>query len=163
MQPRRDSASNSLLSPHVNDDDDSSLRSLSDQDSDSEDDELIQGNHSSLELAKHDQQVLEDEEETEKLLTRSSPAHGLRRMFSSSDNFEQQSVRIGKRERKRRRRQKRDSLRGNRRDKPDEEGILLHEMEEGDFKDDTSSLSSTRSSELDRTELDNYSSSKASP
>lgn len=161
MQPRRESVSNSLLSPHINDDDESSLRSLSDQDSDSEDDEFIQANRSSLELAKHDRQVLEEEEEMEKLLTRSSPGQGLRRIFSSNDKFEQQSVRIGKRERRRRRRREREALRRNRGVKSDEEGILLHEMEEGDFKDDTSSLSSTHTSEVDRTELDNYSSSKA--
>lgn len=162
MQPRRESVSNSLLSPNVYDDDESSLRSLSDQDSDSEDDEFIQANRSSLELAKHDRQVLVEEEEMEKLLTRSSTAHGLRRIFSPNGKFDQQSVRIGKRERRRRRRQEREALRGKLGGKTDEEGILLHEMEEGDFKD-TSSLSSTRSSEVDRTELDNYPSSKAGP
>lgn len=161
MQPRRESVSNSLLSPRINDDDESSLRSLSDQDSDSEDDEFIQANHSSLELAKHDRQVLEEEEEMEKLLTRSGPADGLRRIFSSKqDKFEQRSVRIGKRERRRRRREERLASQRGHKGKSDEEGILLHEMEEGEFKDDTSSLSSTPSSVIDRAELDNHSYSK---
>ncbi|KAK2764520.1 hypothetical protein FQN54_009215 [Arachnomyces sp. PD_36] len=164
MQPRRESVSNSLLSPRINDDDESSLRSLSDQDSDSEDDEFIQANHSSLELAKHDRQVLEDEEEMEKLLTRSGPADGLRRIFSAgNEKFDQRSVRIGKRERRRRRRRERQASQRDREGKADEEGILLHEMEEGGFNDDTSSLSSTPSSELDRAELDSYNQSKASP
>jgi hypothetical protein len=159
---RRESGSNSLLSPRIIDDDDSSLRSVSDQDSDSEDDEFIQANHSSLELAKHDRQVLEEEEEMEKLLTRSGPADGLRRIFSSKhDKFDQHSVRIGKRERRRRRRRERLAAQRDHQGKADEEGILLHEMEEGEFKDDTSSLSSTPSSELDRAELDSYSHSKA--
>lgn len=160
MPPRRESVSNSLLSPHVNDDDESSIRSLSEQDSDSEDDEFIQANHSSLELAQHDRQVLEEEEELEKLLTKSNPAPGLRRIFSPNDKFDQQSVRIGKKERRRRRREERRVLQRKQHGKSDEEGILLHEMEEGGFKDDTSSTSSTRSSEVDRAELDNYSSSK---
>ena len=160
---RRESVSNSLLSPGAYDDDESSLRSLSDQDSDSEDDEFIQANHSSLELAKHDRTVLEEEEEMEKLLTRSGPADGLRRIFSPSrDKFDQQSVKIGKRERRRQRRRERLASQRDHGAKPDEEGILMHEMEEGGFKDDTSSASTTSSSDIDRAGLDSYTYSQAS-
>ena len=128
--PRRPS----LLSPAHYDNDASSLRSPSEQDSDSDDDELLRQPRSTLELSKHDRSVLEAEDELEKLLTRSGPAHGLRRIFSPSGT----SVRIGKKERRRARREARLS----RRERVSEEGELMYEMEEGLGDDDTSSLMS---------------------
>jgi hypothetical protein len=132
----------SLLSPANYDNDAASLRSPSEQDSDSDDDEFLRHPRSTLELSKHDRSVLEDEDELEKLLTRTGPAHGLRRIFSPNGN----SVRIGKRERRRARREARLS----RRERVSEEGELMYEMEEGlGDDDDTSSLMSGSSIDLD--------------
>lgn len=129
----------SLLSPSNYDNDASSLRSPSEQDSDSEDDEFLRHPRSTLELAQHDRSVLDEEDEMEKLLTRHSPAHGLRRIFSPSAS----SVRIGKKERRRARREARQT----RRERVSEEGELMYEMEEG-FRD-LDSLMSRSSSDLD--------------
>lgn len=140
----------SLLSPTAYDDDVSSLRSLSDQDSDSEDDELIQGTRDTLELAKHDRTVLEEEEEREKLLIRTSPTDGLRQIFGfRHDNGS--SVRIGKRGRRRQRRMSIEPSGGWRRyaGEADVEGECLYEMEEGGFRDDSSSQLSIASSDPD--------------
>ncbi|KAJ5274052.1 Alkaline phosphatase-like alpha/beta/alpha [Penicillium angulare] len=128
-----------LLSPSNYDNDAASLRSPSEQDSDSEDDEFLRHPRSTLELAKHDQSVLEDEDELEKLLTRRGPAHGIRRMFSPNGS----NVRIGKKERRRARKEARLS----RRERVSEEGELMYEMEEG-FGDDESLMSGS-STDLD--------------
>ncbi|KAF3391013.1 hypothetical protein DPV78_010986 [Talaromyces pinophilus] len=131
MPSRQELRDHDLLSPSAYDDDITSPRSLSEQDSDSEDDEFLRANRSSKELARHDKTVLEEEEEMEKLLVRSGPADGLRRIFSPTSG----PVRIGKRDRSRRRERKR-SIQGN----PHQEGDLMFEMEEGfrDFSDDDS-------------------------
>lgn len=126
--------SSHLLSPAGYDDDVSSLRSFSVQDSDSEDDELVRGSRSPLEIAQHDRTVLEEEDEREKLLTKSSPAEGLRRIFSPNGG----SIRIGKRERRKQRKERRAAQRQAQRrarKKPYIEGDLMYEMEEGDNKD----------------------------
>ncbi|KAJ5085170.1 Type I phosphodiesterase/nucleotide pyrophosphatase/phosphate transferase [Penicillium argentinense] len=128
-----------LLSPSHYDNDAASLRSPSEQDSDSEDDEFLRHPRSTLELNNHDRAVLDDEDELEKLLTRRGPAHGLRRMFSPNGS----SVRIGKKERRRARREARQS----RRERVSEEGELMYEMEEG-IGDDTDSLMSGSSWDL---------------
>ena len=130
----------SFLSPANYDNDAASLRSPSEQDSDSEDDEFLRHSRSTLELTQHDQAVLEDEEELEKLLTRQGPAQGLRRMFSPNRS----SVRIGK---KRQRRQVHTEGRGSRRERVSEEGELMYEMEEG-VGDDRASLMSDSLLEL---------------
>jgi hypothetical protein len=149
----------SLLSPTAYDDDVSSLRSLSDQDSDSEDDELVQGTRDTLELAKHDRTVLEEEEEREKLLIRASPTDGLRRIFGSKhDNGS--SVRIGKRERRKKRRLRRRGGRRRRAGVADAEGELMYEMEEGGFRDSSSQLSTASNSDVQT--LDNRVYNKAS-
>ncbi|PCG97593.1 Alkaline phosphatase-like, alpha/beta/alpha [Penicillium occitanis (nom. inval.)] len=131
MPSRQELRDHDLLSPSAYDDDITSPRSLSEQDSDSEDDEFLRANRSSKELARHDKTVLEEEEEMEKLLVRSGPADGLRRIFSPTSG----PVRIGKRDRSRRRERKR-SIQGN----AHQEGDLMFEMEEGfrDFSDDDS-------------------------
>ena len=132
-----------LLSPAAYDNDAASLRSPSEQDSDSEDDEFLRHPRSTLELASHDRAVLDDEDELEKLLTRGGPARGLRRMFSPNGS----SVRIGKKERRRARKQARLS----RRERVSEEGELMYEMEEG-FGDDESLMSGSSTS----TDEDDY-------
>lgn len=160
MPPRLVPSSPSLLSPAGYDDDVASLRSHSDLDTDSEDDQLVQATRSTLELALHDRTVLEEEEELERLLTRrANPPSGLQRIFSSTHDTGS-SVRIGKRDMKRRRKKRRPpQSRMNR--GGDEEGELMYEMEEGDAfnkEDDgsTSSLSSCSSStSLDTLALDN--------
>ncbi|KAJ5183861.1 hypothetical protein N7492_001477 [Penicillium capsulatum] len=129
----------SLLSPAGYDGDAASLRSPSEQDSDSEDDELLRHPRSTLELNQHDKAVLEDEDELEKLLTRQGPAHGLRRMLSPNRS----NVRIGKRERRRSRRGERES----RRERVSEDGELMYELEEG-IGDDAVSLLSDSSTDL---------------
>lgn len=116
-----------LLSPVAYDDDVSSLRSPSEQDSDTEDDEYLSKARSTTELAQYDRSVLEDEDELEKLLTKPGPARGLRRIFSPNAS----SVRIGKRGRRRQ---------GDKRDRyseyAGEEGEMMYEMEEG-YRDDS--------------------------
>lgn len=128
----------SLLSPGDYDEDAESLRSPSEQDSDSEDDEFLRHPRTTLELAEHDRTVLDDEEETEKLLTRKGPAHGLRRIFSPSSS----GVKIGKRERRERRKARKNARKE--RQKLSESGELMYEMEEG-HREDRSLLSSSSS------------------
>ncbi|RCI12075.1 hypothetical protein L249_0730 [Ophiocordyceps polyrhachis-furcata BCC 54312] len=64
-------ADGSLLSPVAYDDDASSLHSRSDQESDSEDDQLQQRARNSRELRAHDRIVLMEEEEMDRLVTSS--------------------------------------------------------------------------------------------
>ncbi|KKZ67479.1 ectonucleotide pyrophosphatase/phosphodiesterase family member 1/3 [[Emmonsia] crescens] len=161
MPLRKAPPSPSLLSPSAYDDDVVSLRSLSDQDSDSEDDELIKGSRTTLELSQHDRTVLEEEEERERLLVKKRPTDGLRRIFGHENGS---SVRIGKRERRRQRRLQRRAERIKRMgDKGEEEGLMF-EMEEGTFHDDASSQSSGTSSDLVHVTSDsrNYKSSRSS-
>lgn len=124
----------SLLSPRDYDDD-ASLRSPSEQDSDSEDDQFVRGSRTSIELAQYDRTVLDAEDETEKLLTRSAgPTEGLRRIFSPSSPVG--NVKIGKKERRQRRREERrreqgrDASRESRRKHTSENGEFLYEMDE---------------------------------
>ncbi|PLN75592.1 nucleotide pyrophosphatase family protein [Aspergillus taichungensis] len=144
MPSRRDLANPSLLSPSGYDDDADSLRSPSEQDSDSEDDEFLRASRTTLELTRHDQTVLEEEEETENLLTRSGPTHGLRRIFSPNHS----TVRIGKANK---RRSRRSARHGNGRR---HRGELMFEMEEG-HRDDESSLLSSES-DLDEDSQEKY-------
>ncbi|KAK2735258.1 hypothetical protein FQN57_001202 [Myotisia sp. PD_48] len=149
---RRPSNSPSLLSPGAYDDDVASLRSFSDQDSDSEDDHLIEVSRSTLDLVRHDLTVLEEEEEREKLLMRAKPGptDGLKRMFGvdvrDTTNYR---VRIGRKaERRERRKARRTSYLAT--DRIGEDNELMYEMEEGkygdkgtdSFDDDSSSVSS---------------------
>ncbi|KAL2841893.1 alkaline-phosphatase-like protein [Aspergillus pseudoustus] len=149
-------ARRNLLSPRDYDEDAESLHSpLSEQDSDSEDDDFLANSRSTLELSKHDRAVLDDEEETEKLLTRTGPTHGLRRLFSPNRS----NVRIGKKEARRQRRKERKDARRARREKRHGrghgEGDEMYEMEEG-HRDDEISLLSSSSSELDERVKEQY-------
>lgn len=142
MSSRRD-----LLSPRDYDDDAESLRSpASEQDSDSEDDKFLSRSRTTLELAEHDRTVLDDEEELEKLLTRSGPTHDIRRLFSPNRS----NVRIGKKEeaRRQRRKEKRDARRARREKRQDHDDEEMYEMEEGQPGDESSLLSDS-SSNLD--------------
>lgn len=154
------SPSASLLSPAGYDDDVASLRTLSDQESDSEDDQLIEASRSTFELSQHDLTVLEEEEERERLLLinkATSPTDGLKRILGvNSHDTGSVSVRIGKRERKRRERAREMARRDKEKSYPGEGNTLMYEMEEGGaFKkdgsdnDDASSVSSVSISDLD--------------
>ncbi|PYI09658.1 nucleotide pyrophosphatase family protein [Aspergillus sclerotiicarbonarius CBS 121057] len=143
MPLRRNIPTSSLLSPGDYDEDAESLRSPSEQDSDSEDDEFLRNSRTTLELAEHDRTVLDDEEEREKLLTRSGPTHGLRRIFSPSSS----SIRIGKQERRRQRQARREARKA-RHGRKRESAEIMFEMEEG-HRDDERSLLSASSSDLD--------------
>ncbi|CAG7964605.1 unnamed protein product [Penicillium nalgiovense] len=136
---RRPDTTPSLLSPGNYDNDASSLRSPSEQDSDSDDDALLGQNRSTLEIAEHDRAVLEAEEELENLLIRRGTGNGLRRIFSPNGS----SVKIGKTKKERRQR------RGSRRERISEDGELMYEMEEG-IGDDNASLLSGSSLDLDQ-------------
>ena len=150
---RKETGTRDFLSPAHYDDDAASLRSASDQESDSEDDEVLQGARSSLEIAEHDRLVLKEEEEREKLLTEGDSAgKGLRRIFSGSHSNGSR-VKIGKRERRRQRKQERNAARRRRKANNNEEGELMYEMEEGGPHDDVSSASSSDSSDLDRRKI----------
>jgi len=149
----KDTSARDFLSPSHYDDDAASLRSASDQESDSEDDEVLQGARSSLEIAEHDRSVLKEEEEREKLLTEGdSAAKGLRRIFSGSHSNGSR-VKIGRQERRRQRKQERKAARRRRKGKNNEEGELMYEMEEGGVHDDVSSASSNDSADVDRQKI----------
>ena len=144
----------SLLSPSAFDDDASSIRSHSDQDSDSEDDLILNRSRSTLELSRHDKTVLDAEDELERLLTKKSPSDGIKRMFGvRDDGVGTSTVRIGKQEKRRPSKRRR---RGSHRKSGDMAGQgesdgLMYEMEEGIVWDDDSGswTSSTPTSDSD--------------
>ncbi|KZF23688.1 Phosphodiest-domain-containing protein [Xylona heveae TC161] len=142
-----------FLSPRIHDEDVLSVRSLSDRESDSEDDNVLSAARDSGDIARHDRSVLEEEEERERLLTGGSSAGaGFRRMFSGG-NQGPERVRIGKSERKR---QKRRDRRAARRPGKGKHGTreLMFELEEGGLRTDTGSdISGASSSEIDRRRL----------
>lgn len=161
----RPSSSPYLLSPGAYDDDATTIRALSDQESDSEDDQLMEASRSTLDLVQHDRTVLEEEEERERLLIRakSSPTDGLRRIFGANPHDNGSfSVKIGKRDRSKRRRRELAALTSDRRRRRSsaqsnndamnlgEDDELMYEMEEGVCKaidsDDDSRSESTVSS-----------------
>ncbi|KAF4509882.1 hypothetical protein G6O67_001819 [Ophiocordyceps sinensis] len=180
--PDRDNRS--LLSPVAYDDDASSLHSRSDQDTDSEDDQLQQRARNSRELRAHDRIVLMQEEEMDQLVTssRREQQQGQRRgsglavpnpfkMFGRNNSLTNLSAAgsstedlvVEKRKARRaRRKQKRHRL--TRDARHGEDGELMYEMEEGGIKDGSSTGDSTPredSDEVDRRRLGLVASSKA--
>ncbi|KJZ72566.1 hypothetical protein HIM_08090 [Hirsutella minnesotensis 3608] len=134
----------SLLSPIAYDDDASSLHSRSDQDTDSEDDQLQQRARNSRELLAHDRIVLMEEEEMDRRGSLSAAA------ASSTEDLGSEK----RKARRARRKQKRERLARDARD--GEDGELMYEMEEGGMKDGSSSGDSTPrdgSAEVDRRRL----------
>jgi hypothetical protein len=131
-----------FIAPATFDNDAASLRSTSDQSSDSEDEELVEKLRTTLELDDYDSSVLREEEEREKLLTKRGPFGGIKQMFKGSSS--DVGLTLGDREaRRRRRKERRGSMRGLKGDSA-EEGQLMFEMEEG-FKDISSRSSSSDS------------------
>ena len=126
---------------------------LSDSETDLEDDRFSDDPiENSSDLAKHDNDILAEEDEREELLTRDRNGHGSGDKHKSfwavrSDSQEKKSLR-----REARRSKRRKSRRT--REKNDEEGELMFEMEEGGPKSDTSSQASSSSIELDKTNLE---------
>ncbi|KAM4065334.1 type I phosphodiesterase / nucleotide pyrophosphatase [Hirsutella rhossiliensis] len=176
--PDRDNRS--LLSPITYDDDASSLHSRSDQDTDSEDDQLQQRARNSRELRAHDRIVLMQEEEMDRLVTSSRREHrrgsGLAvpnpfKMFGRNNSLTNLSaagsstedLAVEKRKARRaRRKQKRHRL--TRDARHGEDGELMYEMEEGGMKDGSSTGDTTPredSDEVDRRRLGLVASAKA--
>ncbi|KAF4986416.1 hypothetical protein FGRMN_10841 [Fusarium graminum] len=180
---REDRDNASFLSPVAYDDDASSLHSRSDQDTDTDDDELISRARNSRELRAHDRIVLVEEDDIDRLVTdsrqkkeRDRRGSGLAvpqlgRIFSRrGSNSGNQSVNsstdnlvIEKRNIRRQRRQKkRDKLVEHAHH--GEDGELMYEMEEGGMKEGSSTGESSErddSDELDRHHLNLIAEAKA--
>ncbi|KAL5325226.1 hypothetical protein ACEPPN_006350 [Leptodophora sp. 'Broadleaf-Isolate-01'] len=181
MAPPPSKRDASLLSPSHYDDDASSIHSeRSDQDSDSEDDEVLMGARTSADIRAHDRSVLLEEEERDKLLEDSrrrgrrgsalaAMRNPLKGLFSKSyaelpmvasgagaeremEEVKGGSVRDVKRQRRRERRSKKKArLLGDA--ERGEDGQLMYEMEEGGLKEGsiTGASSETEGSdEIDR-------------
>ncbi|KAK8148367.1 hypothetical protein G3M48_010344 [Beauveria asiatica] len=169
----------SLLSPVAYDDDAASLHSRSDQDSDSDDDQLQQAARNSRELRAHDRIVLVEEDDIDRLVTDSrkkqeserrgsglalpNPLNLFRRpslsglsassAASSVDDLRLHHAERRKRRRDRRRRKKEALME---RAEHGEDGGLMYEMEEGGFKEGSSTGDSSErddSDEVDRRRL----------
>lgn len=169
----------SFLSPSNYDDDASSIHSAerSDQDTDSEDDEVLMGARTSADIRAHDRSVLLEEEERDKLLEESrrrgrresalaNIQNPLKKLFSKSytelpmpeAGTEMEGVNAdesGKRERRRRRseRRRRKKERLTSEAEHGEDSGLMFEMEEGGMKEGSSTGDSSDvegSDELDR-------------
>ncbi|KAH7176628.1 alkaline-phosphatase-like protein [Dactylonectria macrodidyma] len=177
----RDNAS--LLSPMGYDDDASSIHSRSDQDTDSDDDQLLSRARNSRELRAHDRIVLMEEEETDKLITdsrkrqeRERRGSGLavpnplkmfgRRPGSSrglDPNSSTEDLVTEKRAARRTRRQKKKE-RLLEHAHHGEDGELMYEMEEGGMKEGSSTGESSErddSDEMDRLKLNMIADAKA--
>ncbi|KIN08098.1 hypothetical protein OIDMADRAFT_83429, partial [Oidiodendron maius Zn] len=157
-----------LLSPTAYDDDVSSVHSVerSDQDTDSEDDDVLQGARTSAEIRAHDHRVLLDEEEQDRLLEesrqqrrRGSALAPLKKLFGRDQGETGESAVFEEAEeggeRKKNRRERRVKKKEELLEKANrgEDGRLMYEMEEGGMKEgsDTGSSSETEGSdELDR-------------
>lgn len=150
----------SLLSPTGYDDDAASLHSRSDQDTDSEDDELVARARNSRELRARDRMVLMEEEEMDQLVTASRAKRDRTRrgsnlaipnplqIFKTTNRDRSQSPMLQakgpiedfhdekRRARRSRRRQKKDHLL--KEAQHGEDGALMYELESGGIKDGSS-------------------------
>ena len=175
----------SLLSPHPYDDDAASIHSeRSDQDTDSEDDEVLQGARSSADIRAHDRSVLLEEEERDRLLEESrkrgrrgsaqalAMVGGMKKLFAksytelpgASQSLEEKVDGHGSGEGKRERRRQRRARRQRKKERlmadaeHGEDGELMYEMEEGGMKEGSTTGDSSEtegSDELDRRGLHN--------
>lgn len=172
-QPGRSRDDASLLSPIAYDDDATSLHSRSDQDTDSEDDELQQLARSSAELRERDRIMLAEEDEVEKLVTSSrrqrtqqgAPAPGFNPLsifgvrqkaakdtLSNTSSSDDVTAAERRRNRRARRQEKRERLKEHA--EHGEDGELMYEMEEGGLKDGSSTGDSSEDAdELERVRL----------
>ena len=121
-----------------------------DADSDSEGDPIVRHARNSVEIAEHDHEILDEEEEREKLLAGENTKDAPRGFFSRRHRGGQAGVNKQASRGLRRSRKKMKHARGGSRD---EEGELMYEMEEGGPRSETSSLASSSSTELDKLNL----------
>ena len=176
------------LSPTV-DDDASSFHSRSDQDTDSEDDEVLMGARTSADIREHDRTVLFEEEERDRLLEQSrrgrrgsalEVVRGLWKKGSSGslrddarDDNEGRSIEM-KPSKESRRTQKKRARRERRARKKErllnesavngEDGELMYEMEEGGLKEGSATGESSEteySDEVDRHNIRHLQNEKA--
>lgn len=129
----------------------------SDADSGFEGDPIVQNARNSAEIAEHDREILNEEEEREKLLAGESTGDASTGFFSRRHKVGQADMNKQVSRKLRRSRKKRRHARGGSRD---EEGELMYEMEEGGPTSETSSLASSSSTELDKLNLKQSSMSK---
>lgn len=157
----------SLLSPVAYDDDATSLHSRSDQDTDSDDDEMQLKTRSSNELRAHDRRMLAEEDEVEKMVTKSRRRQTTEGGFNPLAMFSWRKRDAGddasnrssddittekRRSRRARRREKRERLKEHA--EHGEDGELMYEMEEGGMKDGSSTGDSSEDTdELYRSRL----------
>lgn len=126
----------------------------SDADFDSDDDTLTNQAHDSTGIAQHDRDLLLEEEEREKLLTKEDQQEAQRTFSKPRGLRGQRTSERSRHSRKKRRHARRTSH--------DEEGELIYEMEEGGPRSDTISQASSSSAELDKLNLTHSSISKVS-
>ena len=125
------------------------LSTHSDADSDFENDPVIRNARSSVEVAEHDQELLEEEEEREKLLTAGKSDEAPRGFFGRRRKNGHPHP-LGEEKIRRKSGRSRRKKRADHRSSHDEEGELMYEMEEGGPKGDISSQASSSSLELDK-------------
>ena len=132
----------------------------SDAESDFDNEPVAQHARNSTEIAEHDRGLLDEEEEREKLLiggrAHKDPPKGF---FGRRQKDKEPSV-IELDENKKKPERARKSRGGKKRNRKDEEGELLYEMEEGGETYDASSQASSSSAELDKLNLSHSSMSK---
>lgn len=177
------------LSPSNLDDDASSLHSRSDQDTDSEDDEVLMGARTSADIREHDRRVLLEEEERDRLLEQSrrgrrgSALEVVRGLWKkgSSGSLRDDAGKEGRKvevtggvDKDERRREKRKTRRERRARKKErllgesavdgEDGELMYEMEEGGLKEGSATGDSSEteySDEIDRHNMRHLQNEKA--
>ena len=123
----------------------------SDSESDLDNDPAVRTARDSTEVANHDREILDEEEERENLLTSNgnSKAKPSRGFFGRSRDDGAPSE---KRDGRQIRRDKRRKM-GGKGDTKDGDGALMFEMEEGGLRSDVSSQASSSSLELDKLNL----------
>ena len=131
----------------------------SDHESDSEDGQDTDIGYTISKSQAHDHALLVEEEERENLLAAEVSRNGSKRVFDRGHSDGNKIV-IGKGERVKKDGQRRRTKKRKRSRTKDKEGETMYEMEEGGGREDTSSLSSSSSAELDRLRFDHNSTSK---
>ena len=133
--------------------DESDASDISDIESNDEEQEP----RTSVEVRRHDQGILDTEEEAEKLLTGRERASDRGGLFRRSEHADK--VRISDKERRQYKREaRREGRKSRRRRAREEESELMYDMEEGGHR--TSGESSGNSSDIDRQKLEEIHSSQ---
>ena len=120
----------------------------------SDEDPVVQQSRDSMEMARYDRGILDEEEEREKLLTNDRNRQAIMGLDSRKDGRTVNTEKTG--HRSKRRRKKRPSA------YQDEEGELMYEMEEGGPRSETSSQASSSSTGLDKLNLQSRHTSRVS-